>query len=203
MQISKEARWARRLCQLHSIPFPFLLLLYLPHFVVPLWIWHKERNPRRTTLLTKWIVCYCCNRIPVAASHLHHICPCSSYPYPLSRCASRLISLGVINLSWSNEFGCFECLPRREKETKKKRERKRNHIKRPPCLLGSLPQISRWISTEFPTNFLVAFRVLCLNCWPASANSLSLQFKHFLLNYLKWKIKCFLPKNALKADEIL
>lgn len=143
MQISKEARWARRLCQLHRIPFPFLLLLYLPHFVVPLWIWHKERNPRRTTLLTKWIVCYCCNRIPVAASHLHHICPCSSYPYPLSRRASRLISLGVINLSWSNEFGRFECLPRREKETKKKR-------KKP----YKTPALFAWQSTsDFSLNF--------------------------------------------------
>lgn len=179
MQISKEARWARRLCQLHRILFPFLLLYLLathPHFA-PLWIWHQERNPRRTTLLTKWIVCYCCNRIPVAASHLHHICPCSpnSYPYQLSRRASRLISLGVINLSWSNEFGRFECLPRREKETKKKRK----PYKTPALFAWSLPQSSLWISTEFPTNFLVVFRVLWLNCWPVLSNSLSLQFKHF------------------------
>lgn len=179
MQISKRRVERADYASFTEFSFLFSFFTFLPptpHFA-PLWIWHQERNPRRTTLLTKWIVCYCCNRIPVAASHLQHICPCSpnSYPYQLSRRASRLISLGVINLSWSNEFGRFECLPRREKETKKKRK----PCKTPALFAWSLPQSSLWISTEFPTNFLVVFRVLWLNCWPVLPNSLSLQFKHF------------------------
>lgn len=125
MQISKGGARVeeRRLCQLDRIPFPFLLPL--PSLIPPLppCGFFKSKEIRVAQLYSRnelFVIAVTGFLSQFPSSPISFPLPCFSHA-PSSR-ASRLISLGVINLSWSNEFGRFECLPKCEK--RKQQERK-------------------------------------------------------------------------------